>query len=129
MLCLIWGNSMLPGETSGAVSGGFLEWLSGFLGNWVVSEWFHHLLRKGAHFSVFLLLSWTVRWFLVQWRKPGKEILPTALLMGLMVAAMDEGIQHFVAGRASSVLDVWLDFGGFCFGTLAALALAGRKRK
>ena len=29
VLCFIWGNSMLSGEESGAVSGGLLDWLTG----------------------------------------------------------------------------------------------------
>ena len=40
-----------------------------------------------------------------------------ALLLGLSTALADETIQRFT-GRTSSVIDVWVDMGGFLFGLL-----------
>lgn len=127
-LGFIWGNSLLPGQTSGQVSGGLLETLARVLGDWLLQEPFHVLLRKAGHFSEFLLLALAARWFFFQWRRPGAELLPICLLFGLMAGAGDELIQLFIPGRGSSVADVWIDFAGFSLGT-AFSALFFRKKK
>ena len=49
-LALIWGNSLLPGASSDAVSGGVLAFLGQFL-PFLLTEAGHTLLRKAAHFS------------------------------------------------------------------------------
>ena len=51
VLCFIWGNSMLSGEESSAVSGGMLGWLTG---TFPFLKWLpENLLRKFGHFSEF----------------------------------------------------------------------------
>ena len=55
-LALIWGNSMLTGISSEAVSGGVLALLGRFLPV-LLTEAGHTLLRKAAHFSEFALLG------------------------------------------------------------------------
>ena len=55
-LALIWGNSLLPGASSEAVSGGVLAFLGRFLPV-LLTETGHTLLRKAAHFSEFALLG------------------------------------------------------------------------
>ena len=50
--------------------------------------------------------------------------IPLGLLgAGLAAACVDETIQLYVPGRASSLIDVWIDASGFAVG--AAVALLG----
>ena len=113
-LALIWGNSMLTGLSSEAVSGGLLAFLGRFLPV-LLTEAGHTLLRKAAHFSEFALLGllYCGRHRLV------KGEAPVHLMgFGLAVACIDETIQIFTPGRASSLIDVWIDASGFALGLL-----------
>ena len=113
-LALIWGNSMLTGLSSEAVSGGLLSFLGRFLPV-LLTEAGHTLLRKAAHFSEFALLGllYCGRHRLV------KGEAPVHLMgFGLAVACIDETIQIFTPGRASSLIDVWIDASGFALGLL-----------
>ena len=113
-LALIWGNSMLTGLSSEAVSGGILAFLGRSLPV-LLTEAGHTLLRKAAHFSEFALLGllYCGRHRLV------KGEAPVHLMgFGLAVACIDETIQIFTPGRASSLIDVWIDASGFALGLL-----------
>ena len=113
-LALIWGNSMLTGLSSEAVSGGVLAFLGRFLPV-LLTEAGHTFLRKAAHFSEFALLGllYCGRHRLV------KGEAPVHLMgFGLAVACIDETIQIFTPGRASSLIDVWIDASGFALGLL-----------
>ena len=111
-LALIWGNSLLPGVSSEAVSGGVLAFLGQFLPV-LLTEAGHTFLRKAAHFSEFALLGllYSGRHRLVK-----RETPPHLMLFGLTVACIDETIQIFTPGRASSLIDVWIDTSGFALG-------------
>ena len=111
-LALIWGNSLLPGVSSEAVSGGVLAFLGRFL-PMLLTEAGHTFLRKAAHFSEFALLGLLIggRHRLV------KGDTPVHLMgFGLAVACIDETIQIFTPDRASSLIDVWIDTSGFALG-------------
>jgi VanZ family protein len=110
-LALIWGNSALPGETSGAMSGWVMELLS-FLPD---SELAHTLLRKIAHFSEFACLGLLIGWN--RYLRRGKAGLGLTGL-GLAAACIDETVQIFTPGRASSLMDVWIDTAGFATGLM-----------
>ena len=114
-LALIWGNSLLPAEASSELSG----WLQTLLGFLPEGELVHTLLRKAAHFSEFALLGLLMGWMAVL--LTGKPYI-SLLGLGLGSGCVDETIQLFVPGRASSILDVWIDFSGFAAG-LAILTL------
>lgn len=110
-LALIWGNSALPADTSGAISGWVLELLR-FLPH---SELAHTILRKIGHFSEFACLGLLTGWFLFVRR----DTISWHLLgFGLAVACVDETIQAFVPGRGPSIFDVWIDTAGFSVGLI-----------
>ena len=118
-LALIWGNSMMTAVDSVAVSGGILELLGRFIPV-LLTESGHTFLRKAAHFSEFALLSllFCGRHRLV------KEEAPVHLMgFGLAVACIDETIQIFTPGRASSLIDVWIDTAGFALGFVVIFAV------
>lgn len=121
LLCLIWGNSLLSGTTSGQISGGFGSWLEKvlpFLSPDAPNG--QHYLRKAAHFSEFLLLGVVCTCLLHSIGKP-RPLLAFAACA--LVASIDEGIQLFVPGRCGAITDVLLDCSGAAVGVLAITAL------
>lgn len=116
-LALIWGNSLLSAEDSGAVSGGLLAALAEIL-PFLATEWGHTLLRKAAHFSEFALLGLLIT---CRSRQAGKPTGFPQTGLGLAVACIDETIQIFTPGRASSLVDVWIDTAGFAAGMAVSL--------
>ena len=111
-LALIWGNSMMTGLSSEAVSGGILELLGRFIPA-LLTEAGHTFLRKAAHFSEFALLALL---FCGRYRLVHRSTPPHLISFGLAVACIDETIQIFTPGRASSLIDVWIDTAGFALG-------------
>lgn len=111
-LALIWGNSLLSGEDSGNFSGGVLAFLGRFLPV-LLTETAHTLLRKAAHFSEFALLGLL---YGGRYRLTRREVPAHLMGIGLAVACIDETIQIFTPGRASSLIDVWIDASGFALG-------------
>ena len=125
-LALIWGNSLLPGASSEAVSGGVLAFIGRFLPV-LLTEAGHTFLRKAAHFSEFAMLGllYCGRHRLV------KSETPFHLMgFGLAVACIDETIQIFVPGRGPGLRDVAIDSAGVLLGVLLMLWLVYlRQRK
>ena len=115
-LVFIWGNSLLPGEVSGAISNEVKEILEAlFPGGETSSSESSFLLRKAAHFTEFAALGMCLGWLFGMLEK-GK--IPPFLL-GAAAACVDETIQRFVPGRGPSLRDVGID----CSGVLAGLIL------
>ena len=114
-LIFIWGNSLLPGEISGALSGWLKDVIRAILGlEGAGSSGGHGLLRKLMHLTEFLCLGMCLRWRL---RKPVLHwTLP--LGAGLLAALVDEGIQLFVPDRGPSFYDVGIDFTGVTLGVV-----------
>lgn len=129
-LVIIWGNSLLPGEVSGAISNGVKNFLAMLLpkgpenGNQGGG-----LIRKLAHFTEFTCLGICLsRIFrMTQEKKARWYYLP--LLCGAFAAAIDETIQRFVPDRGPSILDVGLDTCGVITGILIITAIYKRKYK
>lgn len=115
-LAFIWGNSALPGNVSGNISGGLLSALIRvfpFLGS--MKEL---VLRKLGHFSEFACLGLVLSWGAVLLGQRSFHRFTLPLLAGVLTACVDETIQIFTPGRGSSLLDVWIDVFGVCVGIL-----------
>lgn len=131
ILAFIWGNSALPGETSGALSGWVGQFLSKFL-PFLTTENGLHILRKLAHFSEFAALGMVLCWLfcMVIERTAWQLLLP--LLCGAAAAGIDETIQIFSPGRYCSIVDVGIDTSGVLTGIILLVlgyALYKRIRK
>ena len=113
-LLFIWGNSALPADDSGSIS----TWLQHLLVFLPEGELGHTIIRKMAHFAEFASLGCLCAW--LQLLLSGR-IRAGVLGAGLAVACLDETIQLFVPGRASALMDVWLDTSGFTAGLLLVL--------
>ena len=123
ILCFIWGNSLLPGEDSGQLSGFvgmILQKLLPFVD--LQSEMGLHLLRKAAHFSEFAALGMSLAWLFGMLSKQRLLSLALPLLSGAGAAAIDETIQLFSPNRGPSIKDVGIDTAGVITG-IAVLTL------
>ena len=119
-LAFIWGNSLVTGEDSGALSGGIVAWINAFLGlDEAGAELLHHLIRKAAHFTEFACLGALLGW---SCRLNGEKH-PVALpaLLGMAAAVVDESIQLFTPDRGPSLTDVWIDTSGAVTGMMLLL--------
>ena len=109
----IWGNSLLPGSVSGAISGWVRDALSFlFPGGAAAPDSGHGLLRKLAHFTEFACLGALFAWLFGMYRKP----LFLALPCGFLIACADEIIQRFVPDRGPAFKDVLIDTSGVLVG-------------
>ena len=113
-LIFIWGNSLLPGEVSGA----FSDWVKSILALLFDSDpnapSGGGLLRKIAHFTEFAALGMCLAWLHGMLRK-GK-VQP--FFWGVLAAAVDETIQRFVPDRGPSIRDVCIDSAGVLTGII-----------
>ena len=122
VLLFIWGNSLLPAEVSGAISG----WLHGLLKEGLpkgAASGGDRLLRKIAHFTEFALLGAV----LLRLLRTREARLPVAWLLslacGIFAACLDELLQHFSPGRSPQLGDVCIDAAGVLTGTLLCLII------
>ena len=113
-LVFIWGNSLLPGEISGA----FSEWVKSVLAQILPvgpdNGSGGGLLRKIAHFTEFTALGMCLAWLHGMLQKG--RLRPW--LWGTAAAAVDETIQRFVPDRGPSVKDVCIDSAGVLTGII-----------
>ena len=113
-LVFIWGNSLLPGEVSGA----FSDWVKAILAKLFSGDTDDSsgggLLRKVAHFTEFAALGMCLAWLHGMLQK-GK-LRP--FLWGVLAASVDETIQRFVPDRGPSVKDVCIDSAGVLTGII-----------
>ena len=120
-LIFIWGNSLLPGEISGAISDVVKEILLP-----VVRLLFPDsgesssgggLLRKVAHFSEFCALGMCLTWLMSMLNRPALF----TVICGFAAACVDETIQAFVPDRNPSPMDVAIDTSGVVTGMILLL--------
>ena len=126
-ILFIWGNSLLPGSVSGAISK-FVSYVvyQVILGRPGSGSGGHGLLRKVAHFTEFACLGAFLTRFFFLLKKPRLLALAGAFL----VACCDETIQRFVPDRGPSFKDVLIDTSGAVIGmTLLLVGYAYIKRR
>lgn len=113
-LVFIWGNSLLPGEVSGAVSDWVKDILSGLFDSTGEDSAGGFLIRKLAHFTEFACLGGLLLWYFGMLGKPKKQ----AFLLGAGAACVDETIQVFVPERGPGIRDVCIDCAGVAAGMI-----------
>lgn len=118
-IAFIWGNSLLPGQLSGAFSDWVRELLAPLLGWKPGDSSGGGLLRKLAHFTEFMTLGLCLRWlFGMLLATPSRQWL-CAAATALLIAGIDETIQMFVPERGPALKDVGIDTLGALLGIIA----------
>ena len=88
----------------------------------MIESW-QHVVRKGAHFSVYLLLGALFCQALFGHTENSYILICGAILFSMLFAATDELHQIFVPGRSGELRDVAIDSGGATLGTLISFGL------
>lgn len=123
-IAFIWINSSMDANESSELSGGVLGLINSFIMKiGIERELSETIIRKTAHFTEYAVLAVLLTTDFKLFRADMKKQWFMVPFTGLLIAAVDETIQLFPAGRSSSVVDVWIDFGGVCAGFLIALAV------
>jgi VanZ family protein len=115
-LAFIWGNSLLPGEISGALSKWVHTLVSLIFPNGGEESQGHGLLRKLAHFSEFCALGMVLSWLFAMLKEKRWAFVLPSLACGCLTACADETIQRFVPDRGPSIKDVMIDLAGVILG-------------
>ena len=121
VLCLIvffiWDNSLQNGGTSDGFSLIFAKWIApianklGFYGNiWALNR----IIRKLAHLTEFTILGGVLYVVLRRYIEYGTVV--KTIVVGIVIASLDEFIQLFSLGRSSQLSDVLIDTVGIIFG-------------
>lgn len=130
-LALIWGNSLLDGESSSAFSGWVGSLITKLLpGSQVGSGGSGYgLLRKLGHITEFFLLGMVLCRFLGIWLQNRRWWPVLALAGGVLTACVDEAIQRFVPGRSGRLTDVGIDAIGLVLGVVLIYCIEKKKMK
>lgn len=121
VLCLIvffiWDNSLQNGGTSDGFSLIFVKWIApianklGFYGNiWALNR----IIRKLAHLTEFTILGGVLYVVLRRYIEYGTVV--KTIVVGIVIASLDEFIQLFSLGRSSQLSDVLIDTVGIIIG-------------
>lgn len=120
MVCVIWGNSLVPGTGSGNLSLTVMELIHEMLGSLGLPyEWVtNFVVRKCAHFTEYMILGIiATHVFDIEGRHKPLALVATAVFL-ILVPSIDETIQLFVPGRAGMVRDVLIDCSGATTGVV-----------
>lgn len=121
VLCLIvffiWDNSLQNGGTSDGFSLIFAKWIApianklGFYRNiWALNR----IIRKLAHLTEFTILGGVLYVVLRRYIEYGTVV--KTIVVGIVIASLDEFIQLFSLGRSSQLSDVLIDTVGIIIG-------------
>lgn len=90
----------------------------------------NHIVRKGAHFSIYALLGMLVFLLILEYKVRFINGLFCSTVISLLYACSDEIHQSFVPGRSGQLSDVMLDTAGaFCGAVLALLIVVFVRRR
>lgn len=115
----IFQNSLETAALSSGRSAEVTAMLNALLSRVGLSALTEAVVRKLAHYAEFALLGFLLILCVRVYTPRYVRYACWPLLIGMCVANLDETIQLYVAGRSSSVIDVWIDFSGVCGGLLA----------
>ena len=119
----IFRNSMEAGYISSARSQAIMAKVNAVLGKVHLGPLSEHTIRKLAHFSEFALEGFLLMLCLRVYTSHFVRHTSWPLLAGMATGLMDETIQTRIAGRTSSVIDVWIDMAGVVAGLFVALII------
>lgn len=85
------------------------------------------LLRKMAHFGVFMALGFGLAGIFVWQRRIPVPVI--VIMLGMICAVLDEFHQSFTPGRNPSGFDVLIDTAGVCVGMMVVLLVRRLLRK
>lgn len=121
VLVAIWGFSAQGSNETTALSGGLARKIAEWLGGRFDVHQTEAVLRKLAHFTIFMALGIGLTGMLLS--QVHLPVVSMVVLLGTVFAAADEIHQSFVPGRSPRVMDVLIDLSGVIVGMLLILGL------
>ena len=133
IMVLIFIFSHQPANQSAALSSGITEIIIEMVENVIPNTQLdirsmNHLVRKNAHFFIYLLLGVLVMRALRKNGVDGIRGMGYAALICILYAISDEIHQLFVPGRSGEILDVIIDSVGAVIGIVSYRLLVNRAR-
>ena len=127
-ICFIFSNSAQSATQSSESSGRVLAWLNEIAeGCKLPFRFSSFFVRKAAHFAEYAVLGILLpAGALSKARSDIPHFLRiggAGLLVGFLIACIDEGIQYFQEGRSAQWSDVLLDSSGVVFGCFLLLTV------
>lgn len=77
---------------------------------------FVFIVRKGAHFSIYLVLGVIVISLLKEYRLINRKLIIYSMIFCILYAISDEVHQYFVPGRSCEIRDILIDTSGSLVG-------------
>ncbi|MGL4990050.1 MAG: VanZ family protein [Sarcina sp.] len=87
------------------------------------------IIRKGAHFTEYMILSFLIYNVITDYIKINKKVYIYTVLGVFLYAVTDEIHQLFVPGRAGMIQDVMIDTSGGLAGTLILIIKLNLQKK
>ena len=124
---LIFYFSHQPSEVSSETSGGAIEFIlkitnitDGMSEQEKIEliDSMQHIVRKLAHFTIYLIGGVIIYGLVFQYEKNSKKIIFYSLLIGILYAISDEIHQYFIPGRSNEIKDVLIDSLGLLIGII-----------
>ncbi len=127
-ICVVWGHSMMPSDLSSEESSWVVALLRPVFSLFGVTngQVMTHVIRKGAHFTEYVVLMLIGVRFAREWARSGLGTRLITVLVWAGVPMIDETIQSFTPGRAPLVTDVCIDMAGGFLGMLISYAFLRR---
>lgn len=139
IMCAIFIFSAQNGEKSDGVSNKISTFITGgqyvedeqkIVADWTDSWGLNGVIRKFAHFCVYLFLGLFLFLALIfTFDKKEAFLIALTLIVCLLYATSDEIHQFFVGGRSGSLKDVLIDFSGSSIGAFIALFIKNKYLK
>ena len=118
-LTFIWGNSLLEGKKSAKMTTAVVQMDKSVRSKSVDEvKTIRRIVRKSAHVLEFASLGLLLAWGCQMADVTGVSLYTLPPFGGLTAACIDETIQHFVPGRSSELMDVWVDAAGVLIGMI-----------
>lgn len=118
-MIVIFILSSQPATDSSVLSGGITDWVYKLASSLIPTlniDALHLIIRKLAHFTIYLILGALVLNALHYNNKKHNINFIIALVLAVLYAISDEIHQVFISGRSGQVIDVLIDFSGATLG-------------
>lgn len=130
IITFIFYNSMKNGQASSEASDLVLQFINNFISKIGVDFKFDgYFIRKLAHFLEFFILGMFIMLTFEAFTNKTFKVLGFPMFFIIFIPVIDEYIQLYSEGRASSVKDVLLDFCGGIVGILLVCLMITIKNK
>ena len=124
----IFISSSISGEASGNASMTIARLVRYVLpASDAVLAFFHFLVRKTAHFSVYFVLSFCVAHSLKYYLHKLRTLLLSAWGIAAFYGVTDEIHQHFIPGRVMAFSDMLINASGAFFGATLVIIFLSKK--